>query len=94
MCGNFQVPTTLSMTSVHPVCHPKVGNYIQPLWEAIKPMQEGSQVQVLSPMSTSHGQGELLNGGVEAVTTLTGAGLALLLRLVALRSNSTNHTLL
>ena len=45
----------------------KVGNYIQPLWEEIKPA-----VDTGSPC-------ELQNGSVEAVTTLLGAGLALIL---------------
>ena len=45
----------------------KVGNYIQPLWEEIKPaMDTGSPC-------------ELQNGTMEAVTTLLGAGLALIL---------------
>merc|ERR1719186_159106 len=41
----------------------QVGNYIQPLWEEIK------------PINGSH-PSELFNGGVEAATTLVGAGLA------------------
>ena len=45
----------------------KVGNYIQPLWEEIKPATDTG-----SPC-------ELQNGSVEAVTTLLGAGLALIL---------------
>lgn len=45
----------------------QVGNYIQPLWEEIKPAQDTG-----SPC-------ELQNGSVEAVTTLLGAGLALIL---------------
>ena len=45
----------------------KVGNYIQPLWEEIKPATDSG-----SPC-------ELQNGSVEAVTTLLGAGLALIL---------------
>jgi len=44
----------------------QVGNYIQPLWEEIKPAHESE---------TS----ELFNGGVEAATTLVGAGLAFVL---------------
>ena len=44
----------------------QVGNFIQPLWEEIKPVH--------STDST-----ELFNGGVEAATTLAGAGLAFLL---------------
>ena len=44
----------------------QVGNYIQPLWQEIKPAEEGHS-------------GELYNGAVEAVTTLVGAGLALVL---------------
>ena len=45
----------------------QVGNYIQPLWEEIKPAGDSD-----SPC-------ELYNGAVEAVTTLIGAGLALAL---------------
>ena len=45
----------------------QVGNYIQPLWEEIKPAVDSD-----SPC-------ELYNGAVEAVTTLIGAGLALAL---------------
>lgn len=44
----------------------QVGNYIQPLWEEILPMSNTTET-------------ELLNGGVEAVTTLTGAVLAFVL---------------
>jgi len=44
----------------------QVGNYIQPLWEEIKPVEQSAS-------------GELLNGGVEAATTLVGAGLAFIL---------------
>ena len=45
----------------------QVGNYIQPLWEEIKAATDSG-----SPC-------ELQNGSVEAVTTLLGAGLALIL---------------
>ena len=51
----------------------KVGNYIQPLWEEIKPAQDTG-----SPC-------ELQNGSVEAVTTLLGAGLALILGFTKVR---------
>ena len=51
----------------------KVGNYIQPLWEEIKPAQATG-----SPC-------ELQNGSVEAVTTLLGAGLALILGFTKVR---------
>ena len=44
--------------------HVQVGNYIQPLWEDLQPEAE---------------TGELYNGAVEALTTLLGAALALLL---------------
>ena len=43
-----------------------MGNYIQPLWEEIKPAQQSES-------------SELFNGGVEAATTLVGAGLAFVL---------------
>ena len=51
----------------------KVGNYIQPLWEEIKPAHDTG-----SPC-------ELQNGSVEAVTTLLGAGLALILGFTKVR---------
>ena len=51
----------------------KVGNYIQPLWEEIKPAQE------------TESSCELQNGSVEAVTTLLGAGLALILGFTKVR---------
>lgn len=44
----------------------QVGNYIQPLWEEIHPMTNATDC-------------ELLNGSVEAATTLTGAALAFVL---------------
>jgi len=45
----------------------QVGNYIQPLWQEIQPAEDtGSSC-------------DLYNGAVEAVTTLVGAGLALIL---------------
>jgi len=44
----------------------QVGNYIQPLWEEIKPVQESDTT-------------ELFNGGIEGATTLVGAGLAFVL---------------
>eukprot|EP00095_Tigriopus_kingsejongensis_P007313 maker-scaffold431_size173393-snap-gene-0.28 protein:Tk07313 transcript:maker-scaffold431_size173393-snap-gene-0.28-mRNA-1 annotation:"hypothetical protein DAPPUDRAFT_59074" len=47
----------------------QVGNYIQPLWETISPVQE-----------TAH----IYNGAVEAVTTLAGAFLAFILGYVKL----------
>ena len=37
----------------------QVGNYIQPLWETIEPVNQGGQVNIY-------------NGAVEAGTTLTG----------------------
>ena len=37
----------------------QVGNYIQPLWETIEPVNPGGQVNIY-------------NGAVEAATTLTG----------------------
>ena len=55
-----------------------MGNYIQPLWEAIRPAHEAETVGCLLPLDTPS-QCEL-NGGVEAATTLAGAALALLLR--------------
>jgi len=48
----------------------QVGNYIQPLWEAIRPAHEAETCE--------------LNGGVEAATTLAGAALALLLSFIHL----------
>ena len=47
----------------------QVGNYIQPLWEDLQPEAEA---------------GELYNGAVEALTTLLGAALALLLGFIRL----------
>ena len=44
----------------------QVGNYIQPLWEEIKSINDSNP-------------NELFNGGVEAATTLVGAGLAFIL---------------
>jgi len=44
----------------------QVGNYIQPLWEEIKPAHDSDS-------------SELFNGGVEATTALVGAGLAFVL---------------
>ena len=48
----------------YPTSFQQVGNYIQPLWEAIQPSEATEDTQVY-------------NGAVEAATSLAGALLAL-----------------
>ena len=64
MCGNFQVGIKGRYLLHHHLLSLQVGNYIQPLWEAIQPSEATEDTQVY-------------NGAVEAATSLAGALLAL-----------------